>query len=83
MHVSSLQTIQTSQMVNKAVLLKVNFSVVFKTNCQVGEFTVTHLGIPQLICETKQGYRTGEAAQTRFSRSTRTHQHIHTINIIA
>lgn len=46
-----------------------------KTNCQVSEFTVTHLGIPVLICETKQGYRTGEAAQTRFNRSKHTHTH--------
>lgn len=44
-------------------------------NTRVSEFAVTRLTKSVLVCETKQGYRTGEAAQTRFNR---THTHTHT-----
>lgn len=56
------------------MILKMNFSVtVMRPMARVSEFTVTHLGIPLLIRETKQGYRTGEAAQTRFTRTAHAH----------
>ena len=58
--------------------MQVNFKVVLvRATLRVSEFTVPHLGIPLHICETKEGYRRGEAAQTRFNGSTRTHTHTH------
>lgn len=64
-------------------MLKVNFSVlVIRPTVRVTEFSVIRLGIPLLICETKQGYRTGEERQLRLDLPG-VHTHTYTINIIA
>lgn len=57
--------------------------VVTRPAVGVSEFTVTNLEIPPLICETKQGYRTEEAAQTRFNKSTQHTQRDHAIIVRA
>lgn len=45
------QTVDKQKKRERAVLLKVNFTI--RTTVRVSEFTVTRLGIPLLICGNK------------------------------